>query len=187
MLVGVDEAGRGCVFGPLHAAAVIWDPELAHKYLKDSKRLTPRQRAIAHDFIVDNAIDFGIGSVSNFEIDSLGVQEANMLAMHRALDNLVLQYDEIAVDGICFKPYRDVRYICIAHGDAQVPAICAASILAKEQHDIDVRMLVAHNRDLERYLLLQNKGYATRAHCNAVQAFGRTQWHRHSFRLPFEK
>lgn len=187
MNVGVDEAGKGCIFGPVYAAAVIWDDTIEHKYLKDSKKLSKNQKSIMYDFIIDNAIDYGIGYSTNQEIDSTNIHIANMNAMHRALDNITLHFDHILVDGNIFTQYKDIDYTTIISGDNTYKSIMAASILAKVSHDNDVCNIITQNKVLEVYDIHKNMGYGTKSHIEAVKKYGKSNYHRHSFKLQFEK
>uniref|UniRef100_A0A6C0F8C5 Ribonuclease HII n=1 Tax=viral metagenome TaxID=1070528 RepID=A0A6C0F8C5_9ZZZZ len=183
----LDEAGRGCIYGSVYAAAVIWNDEIKHKYLKDSKKLTLLQRKSMYDFIIDNAIDFSIQFATSQEIDQMNILNATQLAMHRALDELTIDFDEIYVDGNYFKPYKNYMYSCIIKGDSTICGISAASILAKVTHDDYIESCVDIDESLKKYSLNSNKGYCTQQHCKAVQKFGKTLNHRLTFRLPFEK
>lgn len=187
MNVGVDEAGKGCIFGPVYAAAVIWDDAIDHKYLKDSKQLTRNQKAIMYDFIIENAIDYGIGYSTNVEIDDTNIHLANMNAMHKALDNLVLTYDHIYIDGNIFIQYKDIPYTTVISGDSIHKNIMAASILAKESHDNHIKELINGYPELKHYQLENNMGYGTRVHIDAVKKYGKSDFHRHSFKLQFER
>ena len=187
MNAGIDEAGRGCIFGHVFASAVLWDDSITHNLLKDSKKLSKNQRLIMYDFILDNAIDYGIGFSTNLEIDSLNINNANILAMHRALNNLQLSPDFIYVDGISFSPYNNIPHECFIGGDNLFNSISAASILAKVSHDTHINEELAKNNSWHIYGLSTNMGYATKIHCDSVQQNGRTSLHRHSFKLPFEK
>jgi ribonuclease HII len=187
MNVGVDEAGKGCIFGPVYAAAVIWDDTIEHKYLKDSKKLSKNQKSIMYDFIIDNAIDYGIGYSTNQEIDCTNIHIANMNAMHRALDNITLDFDHIWVDGNVFTHYKDVDHTTIVSGDNIYKSIMAASILAKVSHDNDVCNIVSDNTELDVYDICKNMGYGTNSHIEAVKKYGKSNYHRHSFKLKFEK
>lgn len=187
MNAGVDEAGKGCIYGPVYAAAVIWDDNISHIYLKDSKKLSKKQKSVVYDFILENAIDYGIGYSTAKEIDKIGIHKANINAMHRALDGLSLNVDKILVDGNVFIKYKDIEYKCVIGGDNIHKNIMAASILAKVSHDKCINELVDNNEDLEKYNLRFNVGYCTKAHIDAVKMYGRTSHHRHSFKLPFEK
>lgn len=187
MEVGIDEAGRGCIFGPIYAAAVIWDPELDHKFLKDSKKLSACNRCIAYDYILDNCIDYGIGSCTSREIDNENILIANMKAMHRALDNIIIDFDSIKVDGNVFWEYNNIPHQTIVKGDTLHKSIMAASIIAKVSHDEYIDEVLKSNNHLDVYGLTKNKGYCTAAHVSAIETFGRSEFHRYTFRLPFEK
>lgn len=187
MNVGIDEAGKGCIAGPVYAAAVIWDENINHIYLKDSKKLSKKQRLNMHDFIVENAIDYGIGFCTNEDIDAIGINNANMRAMHSALNALQLDFDHIHVDGIMFEKYKNKSHTCIIGGDSKYKSISAASILAKVSHDSHIVNMLNSDSTLQKYYLETNMGYGTAKHIQAVQKYGRTVYHRHSFKLPFEK
>ena len=187
MNAGVDEAGKGCIFGPVYAAAVIWDSNVEHPYLRDSKKLTKPQRLLMYEFILDNAIDYGIGFSTNECIDNINIHKANMKAMHTAIDNLQLSIDHLYIDGNVFDKYQDVQHTCVVGGDALHKSIMAASILAKVSHDNHIQKLLSEYPSLDKYHLSTNMGYATPQHIKAVETHGRSEFHRHSFKLPFEK
>ena len=187
MNAGVDEAGKGCIFGPVYAAAVIWDPAIDHPYLKDSKKLTKKQRVFMYDFVLENAIDYGIGYSTNECIDNINIHKANMKAMHKAIDNLSLDIDHLYIDGNIFDTYKCISHSCIVGGDALYKNIMAASILAKVSHDKHIETLINEYPSLDKYHLCSNMGYATAQHIKAVETYGRSEFHRHSFKLPFEK
>lgn len=188
--VGVDEAGRGCIFGPVYAAAVIWNDEIDHKLLKDSKKLTNIQRRIMYDFIIDNAIDYSYATSSESEIDKYNILQATQRAMHKALDALYLDFDHINVDGNYFNYYyshnsQDFKpHSCLIKGDSIMKSISAASIIAKVEHD---KWILEHSSIYPEYKLNKNMGYCTKDHIEAVKTFGRTICHRYTFKLPFEK
>lgn len=183
----IDEAGRGCVYGPVCASAVLWNDEVTHSLLRDSKRLSAKQRNEMYDFVTDNAIDWSVCYAEAEEVDSLNILHATQLAMHRCLDSLDVCFDEILVDGNFFSSYHGIPYRCIVGGDNVVPGISAASILAKVSRDRRVCEDVLKRPELEQYCIQQNKGYCTKAHCDAIQKIGRTAGHRMTFMLPFEK
>ena len=187
LVAGVDEAGRGCIFGRVYAAAVIWNDSIHHPLLKDSKKLTKKQRSIMRDYILDNAIDYSIGYATHEEIDSLNILHATQKAMHDALNGLTLDIDHIYVDGNFFKFYKDVEHTCVIGGDNVRLDIAAASILAKTSHDLWIQDVVSQDPLLERYSLDKNMGYCTKAHETAVRTYGRSSYHRKTFKLPFEK
>jgi ribonuclease HII len=183
MNAGVDEVGRGCFLGNVYAAAVIWDDDIDHSYLKDSKKLSEKQRNLMYDFIKDHCIDYGIGFSTVEEIDSLNILQATQCAMHRALDNLNLSIDKIDVDGNYFRKYRDIPYTCIIQGDSFKKSISAASILAKVERDKYIYDLVEKYTFLEKYDLKSNKGYGTVRHIKGIEENGLNEFHRKSFNL----
>ena len=183
----IDEAGRGCIFGPVCAAAVIWDDNISHSLLKDSKKLTAKQRDVAFDFVIDNAVDYSICYASNQEIDTHNILQATQIAMHRCLDSMNLDFDDILVDGNYFKTYFGHGHRCIVGGDAKVLGISAASILAKVSRDMYVCDLVQQHPELQQYGLESHKGYCTKLHIDSVKEYGRSDWHRMTFKLPYEK
>ena len=176
--VGVDEAGRGCMIGPVVAAAVIWDPSIPFEGIKDSKKLSRKRRAQLRTYIEENAIAFGVGMASNMEIDEINILNATYLAMHRALDQIGIPFDRILVDGDRFRPYKFIRHNCQVNGDDRFVSIAAASILAKEHHDEWVVNRFAND---ERYDLLNNRGYGTKKHMQGLTDFGLSSNHRRTF------
>lgn len=173
--VGVDEAGRGCMIGPVFAAAVIWDKNINSSDIKDSKKISRKKRANIRKYIEQNAIAFGIGSATHHEIDDINISNATFLAMHRALDNIKIPFDRTLVDGNRFKPYKCMVHTCFVGGDNLYVNIAAASILAKEYHD---DWITANFHDDDRYNLMNNKGYGTIAHMEGLREFGLTDFHR---------
>ena len=176
--VGVDEAGKGCMIGPVYSAAVIWDKYVDASDIKDSKKISRKKRAVVREYIEENAIDFGVGCATNLEVDELNISNATFLAMHRALGNLKTPFDRILVDGDRFKPYKCQVHTCVVRGDNKYVNIAAASILAKEYHDDWIK---EHFGDDTRYNLMNNKGYGTKAHLEALREFGVTDFHRMTF------
>lgn len=177
---GCDEAGRGCIAGPVFAAAVILPDLFQHPDLNDSKQLTPKTREALRKIIEREAIAFGIGRVSEAEIDRINILNASFLAMHRALDQLNTLPDHILVDGNRFRPYREISHTCIVKGDSQFSTIAAASVLAKTYRDEYMEGL---HLQFPQYGWDKNKGYPTFAHRRALMIHGPTQCHRRSFRL----
>lgn len=177
---GCDEAGRGCLAGPVFAAAVILPEHFASDRLDDSKKLTASTRMALRTEIEEHALAFAVGRVSEQEIDEINILNASFLAMHRALDQLPLHPEFILVDGNRFTPYRKVEHACIVKGDGIFASIAAASILAKTYRD--EHMLHLHEQD-DRYAWNRNMGYPTRQHREALARFGPTRYHRRSFRL----
>jgi ribonuclease HII len=193
--VGLDEAGRGSLWGRLYVGAVIMSPEdeayfdngATLQKITDSKKLTPRRRAVLADFIRENAIEAVVEWSEPMEIDTLNILHADMAAMHRALSVLETPFQRILVDGDYWKPYMDsdgveVEAHTVVEGDASYLAIAAASIMAKEAHDEWVRSVVATRPELdERYGLSSNVGYGTAKHMEGLKRWGADILHRQSF------
>lgn len=177
---GCDEAGRGCLAGPVHAAAVILPEDFFHPLLNDSKKLTESQRDKLRPIIEQESIAWAVGVVSHLEIDEINILNASFLAMHRALDQLKTRPEEILVDGNRFRPYGDTPFHCMIKGDGRFLSIAAASVLAKTYRDEWMQKLHAEHPE---YGWKQNKGYPTKAHRAAIQQIGPCQYHRKSFRL----
>lgn len=177
---GCDEAGRGCLAGPVYAAAVILPDDFSHPLLNDSKQLTERQRYELRPVIQEHAVAWAVGVVTAAEIDRINILNASILAMHRALDALAILPEAIVVDGNRFKPWRDCPYRTVVKGDGKLANIAAASILAKTYRDDEMVRLHA---DYPDYGWDVNKGYPTRAHREAIELHGPTPHHRMSFRL----
>lgn len=177
---GTDEAGRGCLAGPVVAAAVVLPANFYHPLLNDSKQLTEKQREILRPFIEKNAIAFGVSYVFEAEIDEINILQASILAMHLAIEKLAIEPEHIIVDGNKFKSYKNIPHTTVVKGDAKFMSIAAASVLAKTYRDDFMQQL-----DLEfpNYNWKQNKGYPTLFHRNAIREFGITDYHRKSFRL----
>lgn len=176
--VCIDEAGRGPLIGPVVAAAVIWNPDIINENIKDSKKLSRKKRNEIRLFIEENAIAYGVGFASNDEIDEINILNATYLAMHRALDQIKINFDRILVDGDKFQPYLCKPYTCIIGGDNQYTGIAAASILAKENHDDWIKN---NFKDDNKYNLLNCMGYGTKKHIEAIRQYGLTPYHRKSF------
>tara|TARA_B100001094_G_C17864305_1_gene638959 strand:- start:45 stop:659 length:615 start_codon:yes stop_codon:yes gene_type:complete len=187
--VGIDEAGRGCMSGRIYAAAVILPKEFEDEYylnIKDSKKISRKKRKEIRKYIEENAIDFGIGYSEPKEIDEINILNANIKSMHRALDNLSVDFDHIYIDGDKFKPYYNnydniIPYSCIVKGDNLYYNIAAASILAKVYHDEYVEDLVKNNPELEKYGWLNNMCYGAKTHIDAIKKYGITEYHRKTF------
>lgn len=177
---GCDEAGRGCLAGPVFAAAVILPPDFQHALLTDSKQLSAAQRAELRPIIETYAVAFAVASVSPQEIDRINIHNASYLAMHRALDTLGLEAEYIIVDGNRFIPYRQTPHCCIVKGDGKYLSIAAASILAKTYRDDYMESLAM---DFPEYGWCQNKGYPTIQHRSAILEHGITPHHRRTFRV----
>lgn len=177
---GCDEAGRGCLAGPVYAAAVILPAEFTHPLLNDSKQLTERQRYELRPIIEAEAIAWGIGYCTPQEIDELNILKASHIAMHRAIDALLFRPERLLIDGNRFTPYEGIPHECIIKGDAKYLSIAAASVLAKTYRDD--AMLALHEA-YPMYGWDKHKGYPTKAHHAAIAEYGASPEHRHSFRL----
>jgi len=192
---GVDEAGRGPMFGPVYAAAVVLPDSFPPddkmwEMIKDSKRLSAKKRELLAPYIESVAVCWGVGSASETEIDTVNILQATYLAMHRALGIAYAKapFDSILVDGVAFKPYLNnahedgwIPFKCVPGGDNKHRHIAAASILAKTYHDRAIDAIIAANPDLEKYGLKTNKGYGTKTHMAALKEFGPSRFHRLSF------
>lgn len=177
---GTDEAGRGCLAGPVFAAAVILPDDFSHKYLNDSKQLTERRREELRAVIEHNAVAYAIASADPGEIDSLNILQASIEAMHRALDGLAVRPGAVIVDGNRFRPYGDVPCRTFVGGDGRFANIAAASILAKTERD---RYMHAAHEQYPMYGWNRNKGYPTADHRRAIAIHGPSPLHRLTFRL----
>lgn len=177
---GTDEAGRGCLAGPVTAAAVILPNDFSHPWLTDSKQLSDRKRRELRPVIEEAALCFAVSHVMMEEIDQINILNASILAMHRSIDQLSMRPEFIAIDGNRFKPYGKTPYQCVVKGDGKYLHIAAASILAKTYRDDYMEEL---HREFPDYDWFKNKGYPTRTHREAIRKFGPTQFHRKSFRL----
>ena len=180
---GLDEAGRGCLAGPVVAAAVILPqevPEVLAKHLNDSKKLSEKQREAIRPDIERLAIAWGIGMATPEEIDEINILNASILAMHRAVDVLGERPEHLIVDGNRFKAYKDIEHKTIVGGDAKYMSIAAASILAKTERDRTMNRL---SEQYPQYQWGKNKGYPTKEHYAALAEYGPTPLHRQTFRL----
>jgi len=175
---GCDEAGRGCLAGPVTAAAVILNPEKGIVGLNDSKKLSEKQRNKLREEIIESALDYAIAFVEPEVIDDINILNASFLAMHLALDMLKTTPAFILVDGNRFKPYKNIPYECIIKGDGKYQSIAAASILAKTARD---EFMVKIHQEHPEYLWIQNKGYPTLEHKFAIHKYGHTSYHRKTF------
>lgn len=193
--VGLDEAGRGCLFGRLYVGAVIFskdedsffDQGVTLKTIQDSKVLTPRRRAILYDYIQECALDKAVAFAESTEVDEYNVLEADMRTMHRALESLTVPVDRILVDGNVWKPWKNSdgqvveAHICV-DGDAEFLPIAAAGILAKVAHDRWIEEVVTTYPDWDtKYGILKNKGYGTPVHMKGLSEHGATEEHRRSY------
>lgn len=177
---GCDEAGRGCLAGPVVAGAVILPKDFKNETLNDSKKLTEKKRYLLRPQIQKEAIAWGVGIVSNEEIDEINILNASFLAMHRAINELKVHPELLLIDGNRFNTYNNVKHQCIVKGDSKFLSIAAASILAKTYRD---DIMNAIDKDYPEYQWLKNKGYPTKNHRNAIVEFGETEHHRKSFQL----
>lgn len=177
---GCDEAGRGCLSGPVFAAAVILPEGYENELLNDSKQLTERKRKKLRLIIEEEALAWAVAQVDPVEIDKINILNASFLAMHRAIDQLTEKPTSLLIDGNRFKPYQDIPFHCMIKGDGRFMSIAAASILAKTYRDEYMEKLA---KEYPQYGWAQNKGYPTVAHRTAIQEFGVTPHHRKSFRL----
>ncbi|WP_350456638.1 ribonuclease HII [Macellibacteroides fermentans] len=177
---GCDEAGRGCLAGPVFAAAVILPPDFKSELLNDSKQLSEKNRYALRPLIEQEAIAWGVGVVTAPEIDAINILKASFLAMHRAIDQLKVQPQALLIDGNRFTPYKEIPFTCMVKGDGRFLSIAAASILAKTYRD-DYMLQLAE--EYPSYGWQQNKGYPTRAHREAISKHGITPYHRKTFTL----
>lgn len=176
---GTDEAGRGCLAGPVTAAAVILPPDYVNLALNDSKLLTETKRNLIRPHIEDYAVTYGVAYVYPEEIDRINILNASFLAMHKAIDQLSLPPEFIIVDGNRFNPYPDIPHCCIIKGDGKYLSIAAASILAKTYRDAYMETI---HLEYPMYNWKKNKGYPTAEHREAIRKYGLTKYHRKSFR-----
>lgn len=177
---GLDEAGRGCLAGPVTAAGVILPQDFNHPLLNDSKKLTEKQRVALRPIIEKEAIAFSVVHLPPKTIDRINILQASILAMHYCVDSLSIRPELLLVDGNQFNPYLGITHHCVVGGDAKFASIAAASILAKTARDDYMRVLDQRHPE---YLWSQNKGYPTEAHVAAIKNKGITQHHRKSFAL----
>jgi ribonuclease HII len=177
---GCDEAGRGCLAGPVFAAAVILPENFTSEVLNDSKQLTEKQRYLLREIIMKEAVAWAVGICDQREIDQINILNASILAMHKALAQLTISPQHIIVDGNRFKPFGKIPHTCFVKGDSRYLSIAAASVLAKTYRDD--YMLKIH-ADFPEYGWDRNKGYPTEKHREAISRFGITEHHRKTFRL----
>lgn len=175
---GCDEAGRGCLAGPVFAAAVILPPDFENDLLNDSKKLTEKQRYALRPIIEEQAVAFAVGVVDNLEIDKINILNASFLAMHRAVTQLKLSPEFLLIDGNRFKPYPNISHACIVKGDGKFLPIAAASVLAKTYRDDFMDKI---HLEYPHYNWIENKGYPTLFHRKVVRERGVSPYHRMSF------
>tara|TARA_B100001778_G_scaffold249398_1_gene209636 strand:+ start:75 stop:674 length:600 start_codon:yes stop_codon:yes gene_type:complete len=177
---GLDEAGRGCLAGPVTAAAVILKPQFKNEMINDSKKLSHTKREKLAKIIIENSITYSIQNVYPDKIDKINILNASILAMHKCLDNLEIKPQFLIVDGNKFKNYKKIPHQTIVKGDQKYLSIASASILAKHYRDKFMKDL---DQNFPQYLWIKNKGYPTVEHKNAIKQFGITKHHRKSFKL----
>ena len=177
---GCDEAGRGCLAGPMTAAAVILPPDFHNDLLNDSKQLTERQRNLLRPIIEREALAWAVAFVSPEEIDEINILRASITAMHRAIDQLTIRPEALLIDGNRFTAYHDIPHTTIVKGDGKMMSIAAASVLAKTHRD---EYMCRIAEEYPQYHWLDNKGYPTKAHRAAIAEHGASPYHRMSFQL----
>jgi ribonuclease HII len=180
---GCDEAGRGCLAGPVFAAAVILPSDFHHPLLNDSKQLSEKQRNELRPVIEEKSIAFAVASLCNKKIDRYNILQASVKSMHAAVKKLPVRPQQLLIDGNYFKPYKKIPHRCIVQGDGLYASIAAASILAKTARDDYMKQL--HNEH-PQYNWAQNRGYGTPEHQQALNRYGPTRYHRLSFRLDYK-
>ena len=176
---GTDEAGRGCLAGPVTAGAIILPEEFSNSILNDSKQLSELKRDRLRPILEKEAVSFSVCHVFEEEIDKINILNASILAMHRALDQLKEPPSFILVDGNRFKPYASISHQCIVKGDGKYMSIAAASVLAKTHRDAYMAKI---HEEFPMYNWKKNKGYPTKEHREAIKKYGLTKYHRKSFR-----
>ncbi|MGF1558200.1 MAG: ribonuclease HII [Flavobacteriaceae bacterium] len=176
---GTDEAGRGCLAGPVTAAAIILPTDFKNDILNDSKLLTENKRCFLRPLLETTAVSYGVTHIYPDEIDSINILNASILAMHQSLEQLKTTPEFVIVDGNRFKPFKDIPHECIIRGDGKYLSIAAASVLAKTYRDAYMEEL---HQEYPMYNWKQNKGYPTKEHREAIRKFGLTIHHRKSFK-----
>ena len=188
--LGIDEAGRGCLFGPVSIAGVVWINEEIDSSIeiKDSKKLSLKKRLLAYDYILDNSIANTSLLIHHEDIDKDNILKSTLKGMHKCVDNITeqLNIDTILVDGNQFNFYMDkngecINHKCVIKGDDTYKSIAAASILAKVNRDNYINNLCEEYPELKKYDIHNNKGYGTKKHLNAIKEYGITKWHRKTF------
>lgn len=177
---GTDEAGRGCLSGPVVAAAVILPADFSHPFLNDSKQLSEKKREELKPFIEENALAFAVSFVWQDEVDKINILQASITAMHRSIEKLHVSPEFIIVDGNKFRNYKKIPHKTIVKGDAKFMSIAAASILAKTYRDEYMHKI---HKEFPMYNWAKNKGYPTKEHRNGIRKFGATIHHRKTFKL----
>jgi ribonuclease HII len=177
---GTDEAGRGCLSGPVVAAAVILPLDFHHEFLNDSKQISEAKRKILRPIIEKEALAFGVSFIDHGEVDEINVLQASITGMHRSVDQLSITPEFIIIDGNKFRNYQEIPHQTIVKGDAKYKSIAAASVLAKTYRDEFMEKI---HLEHPQYNWKQNKGYPTKEHRNAIREFGITKYHRKTFKL----
>lgn len=178
---GCDEAGRGCLAGPVVAAAVILPEDFSHPFLNDSKQLSEKQRCELRPIIEKEALAWAVSVIDNVEIDKINIYQASYAAMHRAVNDLKLRPEHLLIDGNRFVPHpENIPYTCIVKGDGKMLSIAAASVLAKTYRD---ELMLTYHEEYPHYDWASNKGYPTKKHRLGIAEFGVTPLHRKSFTL----
>ncbi len=177
---GCDEAGRGCLAGPVTAAAVILPTGFSNPLLNDSKQLTEKQRELLRPIIENEAMAWAVAMVQPEEIDEINILNASFRAMILAVEQLKVKPDHLVIDGNRFRNTSGITHTCIVGGDAKIMSVAAASILAKTHRD---ELMCKLHEEYPVYLWNKNKGYPTKAHREAISSYGITPWHRRTFRL----
>ncbi|KAA5535172.1 ribonuclease HII [Taibaiella lutea] len=177
---GCDEAGRGCLAGPVTAAAVILPKDFHHPLLNDSKQLNESERTLLRPIIEEHALSWAVAFVDNHEIDRINILKASFKAMHLAIEQLKIIPELLLIDGNRFAPYFGIPHECIIQGDGKYAAIAAASVLAKTHRDVFMEELHSVHED---YNWKQNKGYPTPFHKSKVRELGHTPYHRITFKI----
>lgn len=177
---GCDEAGRGCLAGPVVAAAVILPIDFFHPQINDSKQLSEKQRYLLREIILNECIDYAVAFVDNKQIDKVNILNASIQAMHDALHKMKVVPQHIIIDGNRFKPFKSIPFSCIIKGDSKFMSIAAASILAKTYRDDYMNRI---HKEFPEYGWNQNKGYPVKKHREAIKNYGVTSYHRLTFTL----
>lgn len=180
---GCDEAGRGCLAGPVVAGAVILKKGCDFPELNDSKKLSEKKRMALREVVMRESLAYGVGIVTAEEIDEINILNASFLAMHRALDQLCVRPEFLLIDGNRFNPYRDLKHLCVVGGDAKYQSIAAASILAKTTRDM---LMLDYDKRFPVYNWKKNKGYPTLEHKKAIADYGICDLHRKTFNMAIQ-
>lgn len=182
---GLDECARGCIFGRIYSACVIFPKDFNELDLqiKDSKKLSKKKRELVYEYIIKRAIDYSISWIDEKDIDEKGIQYCNMKVFHDCIDKLKVKPQFILIDGTQFKSYNNIPHLCIKKGDSKYYSIAAASILAKVAHDNYIKDLCNTDNTLCNYDLLNNMGYGTKNHINAIRKYGFCKYHRKSYKI----